>query len=268
MKVEDFLKSLQGVTADDLAPEELALLKGAIGDTEEPEPAPSPEGLLAKAMNIIESLTKGRKPEAKPEDEEEEDKGGKPKEDEDEEERKLAEAAELLAQQVEHEEEEEKEAKKSMDEITVEALAKSLYDQIKAGEAGTANAQTEVLSDLVKSLQTQQETIKAQGERVAKLEKSLDEIGSRPVGTQVAPFELRKAIDTQAGTMGLPAKDAAVAVMQKAFMYCTNHPDEVQMSKAISATDVQAVEGAYNSRDPEELGAVKPLIERAQSIVG
>lgn len=281
MKVEDFLKSLQGVTADDLPADELALLKSAIGD-DEPEPeAPDATGLLAKALGIIEGLAKGFKP--KPGEKPDEDEEGKPKgngkpkpdEDEDEEERRLAEAAELLAEGEETEEQKKERMNKAMgliptppeDGIDIKDFVKGVLAQVREEQEPIADKQTEVLGDLVKSLQAQQETIEAQGKVIADLQKSISEMSSRPVGTQVAPFEMRKSVDTQAGAMGLPNKAGAAEVMQKAFMHCTNHSGEVQVAKAISATDVQAVEGAYASRDPEELAAVKPLLDRAQSII-
>jgi hypothetical protein len=273
MKIEEFLKSLQGVTVDDLAPDEVELLKGVLGDVD-PEPEAEPataEGLLAKAVAGLTDLVKSMKgkPAEKPEDDDEDeadededsaaDKAEDEKEDEEDEEDedRLEEAVKDLTAGLDKEEK----VKKSMEhEVTVEDLAKSLLDQYRDENTDTEQKQNEVITDLAKA-------VKAQGETIEGLRKSLADMGSRPVPT-LTPFELRKAIDTVAGQNGLPARDAAVAVMQKAFEHCTQTPDAVPMNKAITATDVQAVEDAYAHNNAEWLEGVKPLLARAESIVG
>lgn len=272
MKIDEFLKSLQGVTVDDLAPDEVELLKGVLGDVD-PEPEAEPAtavGLLAKAVAGLTDLVKSMKgkpagtPDNDDEDEDEadededsaDDKAEDEQEDEEDEDR-LEEAVKDLTAGLDKEEK----VKKSMEhEVTVEDLAKSLLDQYRAENADTEQKQNEVITDLAKA-------VKAQGETIEELRKALADMGSRPVPT-LAPFELRKAIDTVAGQKGLPARDAAVAVMQKAFEHCTQNPDAVPMNKAITATDVQAVEDAYAHNNAEWLEGVKPLLARAESVVG
>ena len=273
MKIEKFLKSLQGVTADDLDPDERSLLKSVLGDDEpeiEDEPV-SADGLLAKALGTIDNLAKammggkGKAPAEKDDDEgdEEEDEDAKDEAEEDEEdEDRLEEAVKDLAGQLDHEEKEEK-VKKSMGyhedaDVTVEDLAKSLLDQYRAVHADEGASVLEAVTDLAKS-------VKAQAAEIETLKKSLAEQGGRPVPT-LAPFELRKSIDTKAGELGLPGRDDAVSSMQKAFAACTNDPDLVPMNKSITATDVQAVENAYSTMAPEALEAIKPLLARAKDI--
>ena len=219
--IDTFLKSLQGVSADDLDPSVRAELATLLGD--EPEPvaaAPtSSEGLLAKAVAGLTDLVKsmgGGKGKPSMDDDEEDDEDEEADDDEaaekkdDEEDDRLEEAVKELAGELDDKEEKVKKSMAQENEVTVEELAKSLLDQYRAVHEAP---QLEVVSDLTKAVQ-------AQGEEIASLKKALAEQGSRPVPT-LAPFELRKAIDTKAGEMGLPDREAAVSVMQKAFEHCT-----------------------------------------------
>ena len=258
-RIEEFLKSLQGITADDLDPELQAELEAVLPDSQE---TGEEKGFLGKALSIIDRLVKGRGSDKADEDEEDEEDEEDKKGEEDEE-AQLEAAAALLR---------DKGMKKGLlvvdtnedsQEPSLEDLTKALLDGYRATEKPTTAPDGAKTLEAMASLA---QVVKDQEARIVEMKKALDEQARRPVGT-IVPFDL-KTIDVSAGGLGMPPKDQAVSLMQKAFEHCRLHQAEMPMQKAIGATEVQAVENAYAYNDADAMRGVKPLLERAKTLVG